>query len=99
MSTSGRAISKDELETILHEMAAEPREACIAREQSTFDQLAGGVRPLVLFGAGALGRIVAKGLRKAGAPAIGFADNNPKLWGEEVEGLRVISAAEAAHHL
>jgi FkbM family methyltransferase len=77
-------------------MAAEPREVCSAREQSTFDHLAGGVRPIVLFGAGALGRMVAKGLRNAGAPAIAFGDNNPKLWGEEVEGLRVFSAAEAA---
>ena len=97
MSTSGRAISDDELETILHEMAAEPREACIAREQSTFDQLAGGVRPIVLFGAGALGRTVLAGLRRLGVEPRGLADNNPKLWGEKVEGLRVFSAAEAAH--
>ena len=52
MSTAGRVISENELETILHEMAAEPREVCLAREKSTFDQLAGGIRPIVLFGAG-----------------------------------------------
>ena len=99
MSTTGRAISqdKDELETILREMAAEPREVCIAREQSAFDQLAGGVRPIVLFGAGALGRMVLAGLRRIGAEPRALADNNPKLWGQEVDGLRVFSAAEAAH--
>lgn len=96
MSTTGRVLSEDELETILHKMAAEPREACIAREQSTFDQLAGGVRPIVLFGAGALGRMVLAGLRRLGVRPKGLADNNPKLWGVEVDGLRVFSAAEAA---
>jgi FkbM family methyltransferase len=97
LSTPGRVDSEQELETILHEMAAEPREACIAREQSTFDQLAGGARPIVLFGTGALGKTVLAGLRRLGVEPRGLADNNPKLWGKEVEGLRVFSAAEAAH--
>jgi FkbM family methyltransferase len=97
LSTSGRVVFENELETILHEMAAESREACIAREKSTFDQLAGGVRPIVLFGAGALGRMVLAGLRRVGVEPKALADNNPKLWGKEVEGLRVFSAAEAAH--
>ena len=96
MSTTGRVVSDHELETILHEVAAEPREACIAREKSAFDQLAGGVRPIVLFGAGELGRMVLAGLRRAGVEPKGLTDNNAKLWGKEVEGLRVFSAAEAA---
>ncbi|MGA2962649.1 MAG: FkbM family methyltransferase [Candidatus Korobacteraceae bacterium] len=90
-------MAEDELETILREMAAEPREMCIAREKSAFDRLAGGVRPIALFGAGALGRMVLAGLRRAGVEPRCFVDNNPNLWGKEVEGLRVFSAAEAAH--
>ncbi len=97
MSTPGRVDSEQELETILHEMAAEAREVCIAREQSTFDQLAGGARPIVLFGTGPLGKTVLAGLRRLGIQPRGLADNNPKLWGKEVQGLRVFSAAEAAH--
>ena len=77
-------------------MAAESPAACIAREQSAFDRLAGGVRPIVLFGAGALGRMVLAGLRRAGVEPKALADNNPKLWGQEVDGLCVFSADEAA---
>jgi len=97
LSTRGKAIRDHELETLLREMAAEPPEACTAREVSTFDRLAGGARPLVLFGAGALGRMVLAGLRRAGVEPKCFADNNAKLCGKEVAGLRVLPADESAH--
>ncbi len=77
-------------------MAAESPAACIAREQSAFDRLAGGARPILLFGAGALGRMVLAGLRRAGVEPKALADNSPKLWGQEVDGLCVFSADEAA---
>ncbi len=80
----------------MREMEAESRDACIAREIGAFDRLAGGIRPIVLFGAGALGKMVLAGLRRAGVEPRSFADNNPKLWGNEVAGLRVFSADEAA---
>jgi FkbM family methyltransferase len=60
-----------------------------------FDRLAGGVRPIVLFGAGALGRLVAERLHEVNAPAVAFADNNRQLWGTHVAGLPVLSTAEA----
>jgi len=76
-------------------MAAESPAACIAREQSAFDRLAGGVRPIVLFGAGALGRMVLADYAVPGSsrrvwPTI------PEALGQEVDGLCVFSADEAA---
>lgn len=50
----------------------------------------------ILFGAGRLGQITLKGLRKAGIEPLAFADNNPKLWGLKVEGLNVLSPQSAA---
>ena len=41
--------------------------------------------------------MVLAGLRRLGVEPRGLADNNPKLWGKEVEGLCVFSADEAAH--
>jgi FkbM family methyltransferase len=51
---------------------------------------------LILFGAGQLGRITLRGLRLAGAEVVGFADNNAALHGSRVEGVSVLSPAEAA---
>ena len=52
--------------------------------------------PLVLFGAGRLGLIALKGLRRLGIEPVAWADNNPRLHGTVVEGLPVHSAAEAS---
>ncbi|MEY2562634.1 MAG: hypothetical protein QOH88_827 [Verrucomicrobiota bacterium] len=66
-------------------------------ESSLFDQLTGEKRErLVLCGAGGLGRKILAGLRFAGIEPLCFADNNPALAGKTVEGVRVLSAVEAA---
>jgi FkbM family methyltransferase len=68
------------------------------REQSSYDRL---VSPfdgrLVLFGAGGLGRKTLAGLRRMGITPLAFADNNPRLLNTEVDGLRVLAPADAAH--
>ncbi|MDQ3949753.1 MAG: FkbM family methyltransferase [Gemmatimonadota bacterium] len=51
--------------------------------------------PVVLFGAGRLGRRMARALRCVGAKAVAFADNGRARWGETVEGLPVLSPNEA----
>ena len=93
------AISKkdlDPLEIILRKIEAEPLDAVLGRERTTFDDLA---RPLgdrlLLFGAGPLGKAVLTGLRKTGVEPLAFADNNRNLWGQQVMGLTVLSPAEA----
>lgn len=80
-----------EIETMLAPGVAATRE----REAMAWDTLAGDA-PLVLFGAGNLGRKLARGLAALGQPPIAFCDNNPALWGQQLLGLPVLSPAEAA---
>ena len=69
----------------------------IHREMTSFDELAGAFgNSLVLFGAGNLGRRTLTGLRKLGIEPLAFAENNPKLWAQTLNGVPVMSAQEAA---
>jgi FkbM family methyltransferase len=61
-----------------------------------FDDLRGSADSLVLFGAGPLGRYALAGLRKVGVEPSAFADNNPQLWNQRIDGLDVLSPTEAA---
>jgi FkbM family methyltransferase len=90
LPTISKASTRDQLSALLEE----PLSACQAREQSAFDQLTAGKTDLVLFGAGGLGRKVLGALRHAGCEPLAFVDN--KLAGRVVEGLTVLSPAEAA---
>jgi FkbM family methyltransferase len=51
--------------------------------------------PLVLCGAGQLGRVTLRGLRRAGADVVTFADNNPNLHGRTIDDCTVMSIEEA----
>ncbi len=87
------------LESILERIQAEPLETVRRRQKEAFDYIAGPLREkIVLFGAGQLGRDTLRGLRKVGVEPLAFADNNQRLWGTEVDGLSVLSAADAANH-
>ena len=81
----------------LERLLAESVEAARRREQQAFDRAAApcGDR-LVLFGAGNRGRQVLRQLRVAGIEPVAFSDNNPKLWGQDVEGITVLSPEQAA---
>ena len=81
----------------VQELLVEDVAAARARERRAFDDLAGPSRgSIVLFGAGGLGRRCLAGLRRYGVEPLAFADNNPRLWGTEIEGLPVLSPAGAA---
>jgi FkbM family methyltransferase len=81
----------------LDELLAEGSDHAIERERTEFDRLtAGAPDGLVLFGAGNMGRIVARRLRTVDILPIAFADNNARLWGQSIEGIPVVSPAEAA---
>lgn len=82
--------AREELDLLLSEPVASAR----SRAASAFDEIAGD-RPVVLFGAGGLGRRMARGLQALQRPAVAFADNNPKLAGTTVEGLPVFATADA----
>jgi hypothetical protein len=76
----------------------EPLESVISRETKTFDNLAAPFEnSVVLFGAGGLGKKTLAGLRSIGIEPLGFADNNPALWGKDVSGIPVFSLQDAVH--
>lgn len=82
----------------LEDLFMESMDSVLHRERSTFDRLAAPfAESIVLFGAGGIGRKTLTGLRKKGIEPLVFADNNPALWGKEIDGLRVLSVPEAAH--
>jgi FkbM family methyltransferase len=79
------------------DLLREGTEGAKERERTAFDQLAGPFgKSLVLFGAGGVGRKTLAGLRKLGIEPLAFADNNPKLWGQPLNGVDVLSPQEAA---
>jgi FkbM family methyltransferase len=86
------------LEELLTKICQEPRASMMERERSTFDQLAGPFKDaVILYGAGPLGKQVVAGLRQAGAPdPLFFADGREALWGQKVDGIEVLSPANAA---
>ena len=84
------------MKTVLHAMLAESVDAARGREHRAFTALAGRADgSIVLFGAGGLGRRCLDGLRRYGVEPLAFADNNPRLWGTEIQGVRVLSPADA----
>lgn len=67
-----------------------------ARMQAAWRSRAGSDRPpLVLFGAGTLGRKVQAALAKSDLRILAFTDNDPRTWGTVLHGLPVLSPAEA----
>ena len=87
----------DERMRELRELLAESVESVTKRERMAFDAIAGtSNEALILFGAGNLGRIAVRTLRRAGVEPLAFADNNPALWNTRVEGVDVMSLVDAA---
>jgi FkbM family methyltransferase len=82
--------AREELERLLSEGVESARERC----RSAFDDLAGDA-PIVIFGAGGLGKMTAAGLRAVGRPAVAFADNAHLLAGTNVTGVPVLSTSDA----
>jgi FkbM family methyltransferase len=82
----------------LREILAEGTAGAIHREKTSFDQSTGPFgKSLVLFGAGNLGRKTLAGLRKLAIEPLAFADNNPKLWAQLLDGVPIMSPQQAAH--
>jgi FkbM family methyltransferase len=87
------------IQTRLHKsllaLLQEPLDSVLYREMHTYDDLRHSAQAMVLFGAGRLGRKILGALRQVGVEPVAFADNNPSLWGEKIEGLEVLSLGEA----
>ncbi|HOE66229.1 MAG TPA: FkbM family methyltransferase [Candidatus Hydrogenedentes bacterium] len=83
---------RSKLEAVLNQDAA----SVAARHRAAYDAaMAPYGTAFVLFGAGRLGRNVLARLRGAGVEPLAFSDNNAKLWGADVEGLKVYAPEDA----
>ncbi len=90
-------MNDDPVKKELEMLFKEPLSSVYLRENNTFDeQVSPFEGSLVLFGAGGLGKKTLEGLRRIGIEPLAFADNNPLLWGKEVNGVRVLSVEAAA---
>lgn len=97
MAIAAIGLSEKELTAALDDLFAEGEAAARVRERAAYDLSAGpSAKPLVLFGAGQLGRMTLAGLRKVGIEPIAFADNSRRLWNTQVEGIETLSPEEAA---
>ena len=83
------------LEERLDALLSEPPATARARQLETFDELAAGGGPVVLFGAGVLGRHTNDALRRAGVEVAAFCDNSSVRQGTELAGLPVLSPEAA----
>lgn len=93
-------MTKIELLTKLTELLKENRKSVEDRERLTHNRLTGPLsNRLALFGIGGLGRRTLRGLRNAGVEPLAFCDNNKRLWGHKVEGLKVLPPKQAVKTL
>jgi FkbM family methyltransferase len=86
--------NRRELEAMLSESVAD----CRKREAEAYHAATEGMSdaPVVLMGAGGLGRLIARIARENGGEVLAFCDNAERLWGNCVEGVPVLSPAAAA---
>ncbi len=67
------------------------------RTDTSYDLATDGLgQNIVLFGAGGFGRMVNRKLSAFGVHPVAFTDNNPSLWGKNIDGLVVLAPEEAA---
>jgi FkbM family methyltransferase len=83
----------DPLEQVLAELG--PADGLKPREHGTFDAVAAGASDAVIFGSGALGRILLTAARASGVKVVAFADNKQAAWNTRVEDVPVLSPADA----
>ena len=83
--------ARTELDALLSRHLATQQHA----ERREFDRLSSG-RPIVLMGAGGLGRRTLAGLRRHGVEPLAFVDNGPGKHGTTLEGVPVLAAPAAA---
>ncbi len=81
----------------LDQLLSEDPGSVLRREQSALDDLLRAAENrVVLFGSGNLGRKALRCLRGVGVEPLAFADNNQARWGESIDGVSVLSPAQAA---
>jgi FkbM family methyltransferase len=85
-----------ELDNLLKGLLAESPEQTARRMEDAYEQASlSTAGKVVIFGAGQLGRFLLPALRSAGVEPLAFCDNNGRQWGTEIEGVPVLSPAQA----
>jgi FkbM family methyltransferase len=84
------------LDGALVDLLSESVARATERERTTFDVAAQHASGIVLMGAGGLGRRILRGLQRAGVTPLALADNNVKAQGTAIDGVAVLSPADAA---
>jgi FkbM family methyltransferase len=81
----------------LSELLQEPIPSVIERERTALDRLLKNSNGrVVLFGAGTLGKRALALLRGIGCAILAFSDNNPEVWGSQIEDIPVFSPQQAS---
>jgi FkbM family methyltransferase len=93
MTIETRLADRERLKELLSGSPEHLRELVRSRFQAI---VRGRENQFVLFGTGVLGRAVARGLRELGVEPVAFCDNNARLHGAQVHGIRVMSPSDAA---
>ncbi len=83
----------DPLERALTRLGSHQEAALL--EIGAFDSIAQGANSIVIFGCGHLGKTALSGAIDAGLKVLSFADNNPSICGRTLEGIPIMSPAEA----
>jgi FkbM family methyltransferase len=71
------------------------RERVLQCETAAFDAIARGAMKVVISGCGHLGSLALAGARRAGLDVVAFADNNAERWEATLEGVPILSPADA----
>jgi FkbM family methyltransferase len=97
LTVRAQEASREVLLGELHEILGETRSSARERETRLLAQMAERpVMPIVLFGAGRLGRWTLSLLRAHGHDVAAFIDNEPRLWGTVVDDVPVLSPADGS---
>ena len=89
-------MEKISLESRLNKILEQNPSDLIREQKSKFDRRIKTTGEVyVLFGAGYLGKIALRNLRKIGIEPVAFTDNNSSLWNTSVEDLKVFAPEEA----
>ena len=90
-------MAHSDLTNRLDRLLSESTSAVLKRETDSLEQKIGSLdKPFLLFGAGHLGRMALKKLAGISKRPVAFIDNNPQLWGETIQGVPIMSPAEAS---
>ena len=97
LDLKGCTVKSTALDRRLQMLLSESLDSIRDREVHELERRMGNLdRDFIVFGAGNLGRRVLRTLARNGKTPIALIDNNPSLWGTELDGIPIMSPTECA---